>query len=58
MSDIALTPFREARLDDRVPSPPARRRVYVDRDGRVVVGDGVREVERRSLSEIPPAVFA
>jgi hypothetical protein len=58
VSDILLTPFREARLDERIPSPPARRRVYVDRDGRVVVGDGARDVERRRLSEIPPAVFA
>lgn len=60
MSHIVLSQFREALLDgrDRRDEPRARRRVYVDRDGRIVIGDGVEEGERRRLSEIHPAVFA
>lgn len=61
MSDLVLTPFRNALLDgearrDEAPARP--RRVYVDREGRVVVGDDLPATERRRLSEIPPAVFA
>jgi hypothetical protein len=61
MSEITLTQFREALLDDRrgdLPRDPRRRRIFVDRHGRIVIGDDVGEGERRQLSEVHPAVFA
>jgi hypothetical protein len=61
MSDLVLTPFRGAHLDGearREEAPARPRRVFVDREGRVVVGDDLPPAERRRLSEIPPAVFA
>lgn len=60
MSQITLSQFRRALLDERDHrEPEARRRIYVDRSGRIVVGDDdLRDGERRQLSEIHPAVFA
>ncbi len=61
MSDTVLTDpralFREE-ADER-PAPPRRRRVFVGRDGRIVVGDDVAPGrDDRQLSEVHPAVFA
>jgi hypothetical protein len=63
MSDVLVSRFSGAALDARREgeAAPRRRRVYVDRDGRIVVGDDVpggREGEERPLSEVHPAVFA
>lgn len=62
MAEITLTQFREALLDDPRrddrPRDPRRRRIFVDRNGRIVIGDDVNEGERRQLSEVHPAVFA
>lgn len=58
MSDVVLSPFQSLREDARHEQSPRPRRVYVDREGRVVVGDDAASPERRRLSEIPPAVFA
>ena len=62
MSDILLSQFREALLDGRddagAPARERRRRVFVDREGRIVVGDEPRSGEGRRLSEVHRAVFA
>jgi hypothetical protein len=62
MSEITLTQFREALLDDPRREDrlrdPRRRRIFVDRNGRIVIGDDVGDGERRQLSEVHPAVFA
>ena len=60
MSQITLSQFRRALLDGREErAPEARRRIYVDRSGRIVIGDDADgEGERRQLSEVHPAVFA
>ncbi len=58
MSQITLSQFRKVLLDEREErAPEARRRLYVDREGRIVIGDDAAE-ERRQLSEVHPAVFA
>ncbi len=61
MSDIRLNQFRaldEGARGDAAPEP-RRRRVFVDREGRIVVGDEEPgRDEGRQLSEIHPAVFA
>ncbi|HET7753494.1 MAG TPA: hypothetical protein VFK85_06265 [Anaeromyxobacteraceae bacterium] len=59
MSQITLSQFRRALLDQHEErAPEARRRIYVDRSGRIVVGDDVGDGDRRQLSEVHPAVFA
>ena len=59
MSQITLSQFRRALLDERDErTPDARRRIYVDRSGRILIGDDVGDGERRQLSEVHPAVFA
>jgi hypothetical protein len=61
VSDILLSQFRESLLDGRDPGAPARerrRRVFVDREGRIVVGDEPGSGEGRRLSEVHRAVFA
>ena len=59
MSDVLVSELRglvEEPAEER--APPRRRRVFVNREGQIVVGDDAREGEGRRLSEIPPAVFA
>ena len=59
MSQITLTQFRRALLDQREEhANESRRRIYVDRSGRILIGDDVGDGERRQLSEVHPAVFA
>jgi hypothetical protein len=59
MSQITLSQFRRALLDEREDrAPEVRRRIYVDRSGRILIGDDVPDGERRQLSEVHPAVFA
>jgi hypothetical protein len=59
MSQITLSQFRRALLEERDErAPEARRRIFVDRSGRIVIGDDVEDDERRQLSEVHPAVFA
>jgi hypothetical protein len=59
VADFTLNHFREALLDDPEARPvERRRRIFVDRDGRIVVGDAPDDRDARRLSEIHPAVFA
>ena len=64
MSDLVLSLLRGAEEPADAPAgreaPARRRRVFVDREGRIVVGDDVAPTdgEGRRLSEIHPAVFA
>ena len=59
MSQITLSQFRRALLDERDErAAEARRRIYVDRSGRILIGDDTADGERRQLSEVHPAVFA
>lgn len=59
MSQITLSQFRKALLDERDDrASESRRRIYVDRSGRIAIGDDVGDRERRQLSEVHPAVFA
>jgi hypothetical protein len=60
MSDVVLSQLRGLVEEPEEQAPPRRRRVFVDREGRIVVGDDVapRDDERRRLSEIHPATFA
>jgi hypothetical protein len=59
MSQITLSQFRRALLDERDErAAEARRRIYVDRSGRILIGDDTEDGDRRQLSEVHPAVFA
>jgi hypothetical protein len=61
MAKLDLEHLRDAVLDGRRGGqrPAARRRqVFVDPNGRVVIGDGVDDGEGRMLSEVHLAVFA
>lgn len=61
MSDLVLSLLRGLEEEPvEAEAPARRRRVFVDREGRIVVGDDVapRDDEGRRLSELHPAVFA
>ena len=62
MSELVLSQLRglvPGTEEAEEQAPPRRRRVLVDRDGRIAIGDDAAvEGEERRLSEIPPAVFA
>jgi hypothetical protein len=61
MVKLDLEGLRDAVLDGRRGGqrPAARRRqVFVDPNGRVVIGDGPDDGEQRMLSEVHLAVFA
>ena len=62
MAQLDLERLRDVVLEGRKggaarPCNP-RRQVFVDPSGRVVIGDGVDDAERRMLSEVHLAVFA
>ena len=61
MSDLVLSQLRGLAEEPAEPqTTPRRRRVFVNREGKIVVGDDVapRSDEGRRLSEIHPATFA